>query len=703
MESSVNDDKTQPLKPTEVGKKYLENNNVVGGRLKSCISQWYKYTSDASILEAVQGYKLEFIDSPPIQMVKPQPYKLSEVEKCAIDAEIMSLLKKQVIEPTIPEPGDFWSNIFSRPKKDGGKRMILDLSKLNQYLTYHHFKMDTFEVAKQLISPDCYMASIDLQDAYYSVPIAREHRKYLKFLWNGTLYQYRALPNGLSSAPRLFTKLLKPPFAKLRSLGYCVVGYIDDTLLIAPSKSEAEKAIHCTAKILTDLGFIIHPKKSVFKPTQEISYLGFVINSSNMTVSLTQDKRNNIKDQCLSLARKVRPTIRNIAEVVGKMVASFPAVQYGQLHYRALELEKHFALRQSHGNFEAKTELNKEARKDLEWWILNIHKETTLALLRTSSPQVQIESDASGLGWGGTDGHENIGGRWNAHELTLLQQNGINFLELLAVSFNVKAFCKNTNEVHVHVKCDNQTTVTYINNMGGTRSLTCNTLAKELWQWCIDRTIWLSASYLPGKLNVTADQRSRKFQDQTEWMLDQGIFQELCKMQGNPEIDLFASRLNRQLSRYISWKPDPDAEATDAFTVNWGNIFFYAFPPFCLITTCLQKIEADKAEGIMVIPRWPTQPWFAKLLHMLVAEPILLPKGVVSQPVSGITHPLHNSLRLLCYRLSGNRLRVKEFRRELCTSFSSLGDNRHPSNIMSTSNDGLTFVVEGISIQCKRM
>lgn len=191
--------------------------------MKSCVSQWYNYTSDPSIIEAVQGYKLEFEYLPPKQLVKPHPYRLSQIESKDIDDEVKTLLQKDVIELAIPEEDDFWSNIFSRPKKDGGRRMILDLSKLNEHLSYHHFKMDTFEVAKKLVSHNCYMASIDLRDAYYSVPIAKEYRKYLKFFWNGTLYQYKALPNGLSPAPRLFTKLLKAPFAKLRSLGYTVL------------------------------------------------------------------------------------------------------------------------------------------------------------------------------------------------------------------------------------------------------------------------------------------------------------------------------------------------------------------------------------------------------------------------------------------------------------------------------------------------
>ena len=82
------------------------------------------------------------------------------------------------------------------------------------------------------------MASVDLRHAYYSVHIAEEHQKYLCFIWGDKLFQYTCLPNGLASAPRLLTKLLKPVFAKLRSLGYVNIGYIDVSLLFGDSETE---------------------------------------------------------------------------------------------------------------------------------------------------------------------------------------------------------------------------------------------------------------------------------------------------------------------------------------------------------------------------------------------------------------------------------------------------------------------------------
>ena len=123
---------------------------------------------------------------------------------------------------------------FCDPKKETGKvRVIFNLKHLNEAVTYRKFKMDTLESAIKLMKPGCFMTSIDLRDAYYSVPITPEHRKYLKFMWRGVLYQFTSLPMGLTSSPRIFTKILKPVFATLRSrYGHCCLGYIDDSIYL---------------------------------------------------------------------------------------------------------------------------------------------------------------------------------------------------------------------------------------------------------------------------------------------------------------------------------------------------------------------------------------------------------------------------------------------------------------------------------------
>ena len=165
-------------------------------------------------MQIVNGIQIDFINERcNLRQGPVHKIKFDKDEQLAIEIAITKLLNLSIIERTSHEVDEFISNIFTRPKKDGGHRVILNLKKLNEDITYHHFKMDTFMSAIQMITPGCYMASIDLKDAYYSIPIADEYQKYLKFEWANALYKFKALPNGLASGPRLFTKLMKVPLA----------------------------------------------------------------------------------------------------------------------------------------------------------------------------------------------------------------------------------------------------------------------------------------------------------------------------------------------------------------------------------------------------------------------------------------------------------------------------------------------------------
>ena len=155
------------------------------------------------------GCQLEF-DNPPCQTKAPRVTYLSAKEAQIASAEVKKLLAKGFITKATHDVDEYISTIFTRPKRDGSHRLILNLQNLNKHIVYHHFKMDSLQSAVQLMKPHCWMAVLDLKDAYYSVPISTEHRNYLRFEHDGQLYEFVCLPNGLSSAPRIFTKLLKP-------------------------------------------------------------------------------------------------------------------------------------------------------------------------------------------------------------------------------------------------------------------------------------------------------------------------------------------------------------------------------------------------------------------------------------------------------------------------------------------------------------
>ena len=336
--------------------------NLKAGCVKEHITNWKEVTTDPVILDAIQHHHIEFEGHcRPVQATQPRQIIFSSADKDIINLEIAKLLTKGVIEPSKPSDGDFISTIFVRPKKDGSHRLILKLKPLNEFVAYYHFKIDTIHAALKLMRPGCFMASVDLKDAYYSIPISVEDRNFLKFEWQGNYFRFTCLPNGLASAPRLFTKVLKPIYAHLRSLGHFCMGHIDDSFLMGHTYTSCRENIWETTNTFLKLGFVIHPTKSVLTPTQELEFLGFLLNSNSMTIRLPPRKAITVKQACENLLNQSNPTIREVARVIGLLVSSLPGVQFGELHYRHLERNKISALTINKGDYDALMSLSAKA------------------------------------------------------------------------------------------------------------------------------------------------------------------------------------------------------------------------------------------------------------------------------------------------------------------------------------------------------
>lgn len=143
---------------------------------------WQELTSDPEIFNTVKGLNIDFMSNP-WQNKTPNQERCSLEESRIIESEINKLLVKGVIIPATNEPGEFISIIFLRSKPDGTHLMILNLKKLNESVLYQHFKIDTLCAVVRKMNPNCYMASIDMEDAYYSVPVAdsNKKKKHVKF------------------------------------------------------------------------------------------------------------------------------------------------------------------------------------------------------------------------------------------------------------------------------------------------------------------------------------------------------------------------------------------------------------------------------------------------------------------------------------------------------------------------------------------
>ena len=168
------------------------------------------------------------------------------------------------------------------------------------------------------------------------------------------------------------------------------------------------------------------------KPCKKLTHLGFQIDSESMTVTLPDDKVNNVIQLCQNLASKSEDTIRNVAQVIGTLC--FPAVRVGPLYYRESEFAKDTALKLSKGNFDAIMIISDVMKEQLSWWEHSISTQSKPII--DPNPDKTLTSDASKEGWGGTCGEEQTRGRWGAEE----KVNHINYLELLGAFFVLKSY-----------------------------------------------------------------------------------------------------------------------------------------------------------------------------------------------------------------------------------------------------------------------
>ena len=588
------------------------------------------------------------------------------------------------------------SPIFLREKRNK-HRLILNLKELNNSIPKHHFKMDTLKSALNMTRKNCFMASIDLTDAYYSVKVANSSQNFFVFQFRGKFYKYLCLPNGLTSAPRIFTKILKPVLSTLRKLGHNLMNYLDDIFLCGETFDECSKAVLETVKLLTELGFSIHPEKSQFIPVQEIEYLGFVINSKTMKISLTKEKQDGIQNLIEEILKRSKLTIRDISQVLGNFEAALPAVGNGRIYMFYLQKLKNDSLKLSKGNFEAPVKLTAHAVTELHWWKNHV---CALQSIFNEPPKLTIFSDACPTGWGAACNNESTGGNWTHEESSF----HINVLEMAAAFYALKIYTREVSNCHIQLKVDNTSSLAWINKQTAPNEAVFN-IVKEFWLYCISKKLVVSASYINTNLNKVADKESRKLRDNLEWTLESAIFLKIVNTFGPVTIDLFASRINAKVECYYSYTPDPEAYGIDAFSHSWQQDHFYAFPPFSCIAQVINKIELDNATGILIVPLFTTQPWFTRLLRILISEPLLLPKSqnCLYFPYRTKKQPNLPKFQLIACHVSGKSTKTKEFLLKLQTLSCNLGNLVQKRNTVTTKNTGYSFLLNGTRIHCTRI
>ena len=676
----------------------------VGGRLSHFVDKWRQVTTDKWVLEVVdRGLAIDLLETPPFQGILFT--RSSRLGSETMNQEIEALLEKQVIVPlSLSQAREgFYSTYFTVPKKDGGLRPILNLKRFNNFVRVLSFRMETLRTIISVVRPGMWLASVDLKDAYLHVPMREVHHRYLRFAWRGQAYQFQAMPFGLSTAPRAFTKILQPLIAYLRMQGISLYAYLDDILLVASTREELAQAVVLAVRFLSDMGFILNLKKSDLEPSQDLVYLGARFRTDLGAVFLPPPK----VEALVSLARtfmqvgQYKPALMFLS-LIGLMAASIDMVQYARLAMRPIQWYLKDRWTAALG-LRFPILVTRELRDLVLWWTVESNLRQGIRL-HPPPPRLVLTSDASLEGWGGYLHGEGLRpqltqGEWSQQEKLL----HINVLELRAVRLACQRFEASIAGSPILIESDNTTTVSYLNRQGGVHSRQLNREVGLFFQWLIPRGILLTAVYRPGVDNTLADFLSRHRADSREWSLSSRVVTRLFALWGTPQVDLFATGTNHKLPLFFSRLPDPQAAGVDGLSLCWSGRLLYAFPPQQLLMKVVSKVMSDRASLILVAPQWPRRPWYSHLLQLSCEIPRLLPRrfDLLTQTLSERGTLYHGDLatmQLVAWKLSGCVSDVKAFQRKLWTLQRQQSGLPPGESMMLAGQRGTVGVVNGVTI-----
>lgn len=531
------------------------------------------------------------------------------------------------------------------PKKNGKKRMIIDMRFVNSFMKVPKFKLEDLRTAINLMEPLDWMIKIDLQDGYFHAPIHQKYRRFLGFTWQGKTFQYNVLPFGMAISPLCFTKFLRPMVQFFREMGLRVVSYVDDFIFFI--KNPTVRKIQGIVDTFQAFGLKINQQKSVLTPSQKLEFLGMVLDSKKMMIKAPKSKIRNAIREAQYIKKKLlneEPvTKRSLARFAGLAIAISKAIIPAKLMLRFV-----YKAMSSVQQWGEKIQASEQLLSDLDWWIENLKSWNGKSLL-SKDPDIHLFVDASRSGWGAICEGLEAAGFWSRRD----SQRPSNQRELLAVIKAILSFLDLLKRKKVMIHSDNITTVCLINQTAG-RTTQLNLINRTLLSILTTHNIEVAAIHIPGKSNVKADELSR-LRDKSDWMLNRDIFQKLDTIWGPHTVDRFATDLNAQTRRFNSMRRCPGSEAVNAFTQDWSKDNNWINPPFSMLQLVINKIIRQRATATIVAPIWRAQPWFQKLLN-ITSQIILLPnhEATFLPGFKGNAEPLKNpGWQVAAFRVSG--------------------------------------------------
>lgn len=589
------------------------------------------------------GYPVPFRRMPAPFFLESRPINNPQHLDWLNNIELPRLLRLGAITEVPRHSLQHCSPSFIVTKRHSSKlRLVIDQRHINTHLEIPHVKFEGLRNVQSLVRSTDVFFSLDVSDAYLHLPLKQEHRRLLAFNINGRCFQVNTLTFGMAASPSAWHKTMALVINHLRvQFGLRVVWLLDDVLFLCDNEEHARHTATAVQQLFRSLGLQWNEQKSSFAPTRKITFLGMQIDTttSTPTFSATKDTYDDIRQfannllDCAARQRQ-RVPVRTLASLAGKVMSVSLAFAPARLLTREFYNIIASATTNSHRpvtqRWSSWTTLTPRAIEDLRTLACLLPAQLVRpAFLPSFLKAVRLFTDASSSGWGATvslanGSHLTVSGPWLSR--TFRQRHHITIKETASAALALHAFAPQLANQRVLLLCDNAATV-HILNSGTSRNSTIMEHVRQVYDFCARHNIILRARWISTHINP-ADGPSRQF-DKHAWSLSTTAFELIRQRLGSPVVDLFASADNHLLPTFCTFHPCPQALATDAFTLDWSLFpLSIAVPPFHVVQRVLQHIVECASRTIVVVPYWPSRPWFNDLLRLSTwHQRLLLPPG----------------------------------------------------------------------------
>lgn len=592
-----------------------------------------------------QGYVLPFEQFP--EKEYDEPNNKSAIQEMEFVRQTVRKWEKEgVVEFVKVKPKAVSPlTVVSRKTAEGvaKKRLCFDGSRfINPRLKKEKVKLAHLQAALEITKKGDWQAKYDLTNAYFHIRICEEHQPFLGASFDSEdgsrqFFQFRVMPFGLATAVHAMTKMTKPlqAYANKRGIRHSI--YIDDGRVVAESEEEVKEHYREVLGMLTAAGWQIAQKKSdkLTEVAKEKEYLGFVIDTEEMTVRLTEDKKSQVihaaKEMEAAVGRYLR--VKDLASLVGKVAAAEPAL--GSL--------VPFTTRRAYGEIEAevgksgwssKVKISTELAEDFRVFRMRID-EFNGTPIRTQATEVSVvsiigepsefvkqkfiknhkrekeieiwagDASATAVCAFSVMGKNSFFFKRSLSEEEMKKSSG--FRELLTVKYVLQDMKKEEERQEesrtIYWLTDSENLVAFLNKGSGKKQIHDETLE------IISLARALNVNIIPIHLRredprIKIADAGSKSADSDDWSIDDENFRALENKFGKFTVDLFADEANFKVSKFYSAYYSPKTSGVEAFAQSWAGEKAWACPPIKLVIRTIRKITREPLSGLLIVPDW---------------------------------------------------------------------------------------------------